>query len=107
MAYLPVKAMSECVTPMNGSAGGVFESSRIFHAASAAGSTMIFLVVSLGHRAMVPGRRPTRGSGLGADADMLVVDGAEDAEDDDVAHAVACSRATASDAVRSGVGFTL
>src|SRR3989454_7010843 len=57
MAYFPVKARSELVTPANFSEGGVFETTRRFHDASPA--------------SMSPARRPTRGSGLGATVDML------------------------------------
>jgi len=62
----------------------------MFHAASAAFVTMTFFVVSFDHFAIVPGRRPTRGSGLGGDG---LISGAaigplED-DDDIVAHAAA------------------
>src|SRR5688572_29417742 len=55
MAYLPVKARSELVTPANCSGGGVFEITRRFQTASPA--------------SVSPARRPTLGSGLGARAD--------------------------------------
>ena len=73
MAYLPLNARSECVTPMNGSAGGMFESKRMFQAVSAAFVTMIFLVVSFDHLAIVPAASPTRGSGLGTEVDMFCI----------------------------------
>src|SRR5215207_5587966 len=57
MAYWPVKARSELVLPKNFPVGGVFESTRRFQAASPA--------------SIKPARRPTRGSGFGAAADML------------------------------------
>src|SRR3989442_8296550 len=57
MAYGPVNARSELVTPKNFSGGGVFETTRMFQEASAA--------------FISPARRPTRGSGLGATVDML------------------------------------
>src|SRR6266852_4074378 len=57
MAYGPVNARSELVTPKNFSGGGVFEITRMFQDASAA--------------FISPARRPTRGSGLGATVDML------------------------------------
>src|SRR5262249_769138 len=59
MAYLPVKARSELVIPVNFSDGGVFESTCRFQAASPASN--------------FPARRPTRGSGLGAVVDMSPV----------------------------------
>ena len=52
MAYLPVNARSEFVTPTNASVGGVDERSLMFHAASSASKS--------------PAPRPTLGSGLGA-----------------------------------------
>src|SRR5688572_15397769 len=78
--------MSELVTPLNGSAGGVFESSRMFQIASAAGWSMTRLVVSFSHRFIVPGARPMRGSGLGGEVDMsawTVPVSPPDVEDDD------------------------
>src|SRR5712692_4593356 len=57
MAYGPLNARSELVTPLNFSDAGVFESSFRFQNACAAFST--------------PALRPTRGSGLGATCDML------------------------------------
>src|SRR5829696_5378004 len=62
MAYLPVNARSEFVTPRNFSFGGVVETSRMFQAAWAAS-----------HR---PGARPTRGSGAGGVVDTIGVTGA-------------------------------
>src|SRR5918994_3198317 len=56
MAYLPVKARSELVTPANCSGGGVSETTRRFHTASPA--------------SLSPARRPTLGSGFGAWADL-------------------------------------
>src|SRR5690242_15477947 len=57
MAYGPVNARSELVTPKNFPGGGVLETTRMFQVASSA--------------FMSPARRPTRGSGLGATVDML------------------------------------
>src|SRR5215207_1901255 len=62
MAYLPVNARSEFVTPRNFSAGGVVEIILRFHAACAASQR--------------PAASPTRGSGLGAVADTIGVTGA-------------------------------
>src|SRR5690606_21299400 len=61
MAYLPVKARSELVTPRKSAGGGVSETTRRFQATSSA--------------FMRPARRPTRGSGEGAAVDMLASDG--------------------------------
>src|SRR6267154_967923 len=58
MAYGPVNARSEFVTPRNFPGGGVFETTRMFQDAS-------WAFIS-------PARRPTRGSGLGATVDMLL-----------------------------------
>src|ERR1051326_4322464 len=58
MAYGPLNARSELVTPLNFSDGGVFERTRRFHAASWA--------------FMRPALSPTLGSGLGATVDMLL-----------------------------------
>ena len=65
--------------------GGEFETSRMFHAASAARSTMTRLVVSLLQSVVDAGASPTRGSGLGGDVDMsiagvarMVIDGDDD-----------------------------
>src|SRR6185436_17147709 len=52
MAYLPLKARSECVAPAEASLGGVVEIMRIFQAACPASQR--------------PGARPIRGSGFGA-----------------------------------------
>ena len=109
MAYLPVNARSEFVTPVNSSAGGLFDSSRRFHCVSAARSTIIRFVVSFGHFAVEPARRPTRGSGLGGDIDMSAAgDGDDDDDDDDMAQASANNRPAASDRESSGraTGFT-
>jgi hypothetical protein len=79
----------------------------MFHAVSAAFCTMIFFVVSFGQRAIVPGRRPTRGSGLGGDVDMSAAGAGEDEDDDDMAHAAANITPVASDADTSmRAGFT-
>src|SRR5215475_9382428 len=51
MAYLPLKARSECVAPADASLGGVVEIMRMFQAACPASQR--------------PGARPTRGSGFG------------------------------------------
>src|SRR4051794_32191733 len=52
MAYLPVKARSELVFPLNCSEGWLRESTRMFQTASPASNR--------------PARSPTRGSGVGA-----------------------------------------
>ncbi len=57
MAYGPLNARSELVTPANFPGGGVFDTTRRFQVASAA--------------FISPARRPTRGSGLGATVDMF------------------------------------
>src|SRR3954465_6723607 len=62
--------MSECVTPMNGSAGGVLDTSTLFQEASPAFVAIMRLVVSLLQRTIVPGARPTRGSGFGGNSDI-------------------------------------
>src|SRR5260221_8544172 len=104
MAYLPLKARSEWVTPMNGSAGGMFESSRMFQAVSAALVTMIFLVVSFDHLAIVPAASPTRGSGLGAEGDMFCIgDGPAPADgEEDEEHDTPASSTIASGTARTG-----
>src|SRR6185436_17828310 len=56
MTYWPVNARSELVLPTNRPDGGVLERTRMFQVASAA--------------SILPARRPTRGSGLGAAASM-------------------------------------
>src|SRR5687768_3909142 len=70
MAYLPVKAMSELVLPANGPVGGDFDTTRKFHAASAA--------------SIFPALRPTRASGLGAGVDMVLAGDGAMARDDEV-----------------------
>src|SRR5207244_12333506 len=85
MTLLPMNARSELVLPRNFSEGGVFESTRRFHVASAA--------------FIKPARSPTRGSGLGAAADM------PPGEEDALAHAAADTSATASDNLRSEVAW--
>jgi hypothetical protein len=78
----------------------------MFHAVSAAFCTITFFVVSFGQRAIVPGRKPTLGSGLGAEDDMSTR-GAGDEEDDDMAHAAANITPVASDAdTNRRAGFT-
>src|SRR3954469_897602 len=52
MAYLPLKARSELVLPLNCSEGWLRESTRMFQVASPASKR--------------PARSPTRGSGVGA-----------------------------------------
>jgi hypothetical protein len=71
--------MSELVMPANVADGGVFDTTRIFHAASAA--------------SIAPARRPTRGSGIG-ELDLL---------ETAVAHPAAVRRASASETVTTGV----
>src|SRR5881394_2238976 len=61
MAYLPLKARSECVAPADASLGGVVEIMRMFQAAWPASQR--------------PAARPTRGSGLGAVAETIGVTG--------------------------------
>src|SRR5688572_15216365 len=61
MAYLPVKARSECVAPADDGLGGVVESMRMFQAAWPASQR--------------PGARPTRGSGFGGVAETIGVTG--------------------------------
>src|SRR3954453_20908577 len=90
MAYWPEKARSELVIPRNCCDGGVFETTRRFHAASSA--------------FIRPARRPTRGSGLGAAVDMLPAGDGLVASGDggERAHAAAENSPTASDSDRSG-----
>src|ERR687889_1455342 len=57
MALLPLNARSDLVTSTNCSEGGVLDSIRRFHTAWPA--------------SILPARRPTRGSGLGAEVDLL------------------------------------
>src|SRR5688500_18480932 len=79
-----MKARSEFVTPTNFSDGGVVETLRMFHAASAA--------------SMRPARRPMRGSGLGGSADIVAGAAPASAVDvDEEAQAAAESAASASD----------
>src|SRR6185503_16881924 len=74
MTSLPMNAMSECVTPLKRADGGVFDSSRMFHAASAAFTRMIRRGwLSIITESVLPGRSPTRGSGLGGVAELLVM----------------------------------
>ena len=91
MTYLPMKARSELVVPVNGSGDLLLETNRRFHGTSAAGCTITRFAVSLDHGAMVPARSPTRGSGLGGDMDMFgAIIGPADELDDvelDDAHA--------------------
>src|SRR5688500_16545943 len=92
-----MNARSEFVAPRNFGAAGVFETSRMFQAASAAGTRMMPLrVVS-----STPARSPTRGSGFGGDIDMSGV-GEPPADDEDVAQAATDSTPIAIDAVISG-----
>src|ERR1700722_20214969 len=58
MAYGPLNARSELVLSTKSLDGGVFDIRRMFHAAWPASAT--------------PALSPTRGSGLGADIDMLL-----------------------------------
>src|SRR3954451_15305611 len=64
MAYGPLKARSELVMPAKLAGGGVLETTRRFHDASPA--------------FIRPARSPTRGSGLGADAEMAADDAADE-----------------------------
>src|SRR5215204_3534221 len=90
MAYLPVNARSEFVTSTKFGEGGVLETTFRFQIASAA--------------SILPARRPTRGSGLGAFADMSGLgEGPPDSLELDPAHAAVASRAAARDSDRSGV----
>src|SRR5215470_17557472 len=61
MAYLPLKARSECTAPADASLGGVVETMRMFQAAWPASQR--------------PGGRPTRGSGFGAVIETIGVTG--------------------------------
>ena len=95
-----MNARSEFVEPTNFSDGGVLEISRTFHDASAARSRMRAVAES-----RRPGRRPTRGSGLGGDADMLIAGDGPELDDDDMeddAHAFAYSTHAARETNRSG-----
>src|SRR3569833_2001776 len=93
-----MKARSEWVTPLKRPAGGVFDRSFTFHAASAAFVRMIRRDwPSMTVESVVPGASPTRGSGLGADVLMFAGDGLlpDDIDDEEQA---ASTDATASDA---------
>ena len=69
-----MKAMSECVTPLKRAEGGVFETRRMFHAASAAFTRMMRRAwLSIITESVTPARSPTRGSGLGGVAELLVI----------------------------------
>src|SRR5262245_9256915 len=93
-----MKARSEFVEPMNFSDGDVFEIRRMFHAASPARSRTRLVAESLR-----PGFKPTRGSGLGGDGDMLISgDGPELDDIDDDAHAFAYNTHAARETNRSG-----
>jgi hypothetical protein len=57
----------------------------MFQDASAAFTPITRFVVSFAYRTIVPGRSPTRGSGLGAEVDMSAAGaGAPPAEEDDM-----------------------
>jgi hypothetical protein len=81
----------------------MFDSRRMFQAVSQACVSRIFFVVSCGHFPIVPGQSPTRGSGLGADVDMLDSGAGAALDDDDVdeelMHDTPASTAVASEAV--------
>src|SRR3954470_17332616 len=109
MAKLPLKARSEFVTPLKRCDGGVFETRRMFHAASAALSCtrrMTRLGFVCTTESVVPARRPTPGSGEGADGKFGA--GAlplfADDEPDDIIdeHAAIDTDAAMSDAVKTG-----
>ena len=51
----------------------------MFHEASAAGVTVMRFVVSFEYAAILPGRNPTRGSGLGG---VMDIDMADELDDD-------------------------
>ena len=92
-----MNARSEFVEPTNFSDGGEFEISRTFHAASPAFSRIRAVAESLR-----PGFSPTRGSGLGGDADMLSAGDAPVLPDiDDDAHAFAYIRPAMSGTINS------
>ena len=100
---------------MNGSAGGRFAMRRMFHDASAAGTTVMRLVVSFGYGAIRPVRNPTRGSGLGGVIDIDIPEVLADADDpmepddDDlfILHAAERSTPMASGADKNLVYFTV
>src|SRR5687767_4378945 len=94
-----MNARSEFVAPTNFSAGGVFDTSRMFHDASAAGVRMTPRRVE----SITPGRSPTRGSGLGGDMDMSGV--GDPPDEGDGAHAATYSSPIASERERSGPAF--
>src|SRR3954463_2464959 len=101
MTSLPIKARSELVTPLKRASAGVFEIRRRFHAASAALSRMTRRGwLSIITESVVPARRPTRGSGLGGPADLLVI--GDGALDDDIDVQAAKTDAAASDAATIG-----
>src|SRR3979411_1926885 len=80
-----MKARSELVMPLKLAGGGVFDTTRRFHDASAA--------------SIRPARRPTRGSGLGAAMDMSAVGAMVPLLEDMVAdaHPAAATRVRLSD----------
>jgi hypothetical protein len=89
MTWLPLKARSELVWPTNCWEGGVFDTSRRFQIAWPA--------------SIIPGRRPTRGSGFGASADMSPRGDGPPSELEEVerAHATADNNPAASESDRS------
>lgn len=78
-----MNARSEFVEPTNCVDGGELEMRWRFHEASAAGDRIRAVAES-----RTPGFKPTRGSGLGADVDMLGTgDGVVPPDEGDEAHA--------------------
>src|SRR4051812_41149829 len=94
MTYLPTKAMSEFVDPMNLGDGGVAETSLRFQIASAAGVTTRVPLAS-----SVPARKPTRASTPGREADVAGV--GEVLGELDPPHAASATAATAEQVTRS------
>src|SRR5690349_2881403 len=97
MTSFPRNARSELVTPANRAEAGVLEMSRRFHAASAALPRMMRRGwLSIITESVLPARRPTRGSGLGGPAELVVIGVGE--LDDDIDVQAANTDIAASDA---------
>src|ERR1043165_8236621 len=101
MTSLPMNARSELVTPLNRASAGVFEMSRRLQASSAALSRMTRRGwLSIMAEWVLPARRPTRGSGLGGPAELLVI--GDGALEDDIDVQAAKTDIAASDAATIG-----
>src|SRR5262245_30206676 len=94
MAYLPVNARSELVTPWNSCDGGVCESTRRFQAASPG--------------SVSPALRPIRGSGEGGVAEVVTAGAGAPPAAEELDPAQAAVRATrVTNAIERVTGFSL